>query len=385
MKEIAISGSDGIGKTEQIRLLKSGQDDRFHFTGRLVDYTDRWPKVDPVKEFNWWFKEVRSLELVSIIIGALNSRYKACKPDKVNVHDRGVKMFKAVCVATLIAREQMDTEKAIDVVEGVFKRELEFEPIEQDLLFVPNKEYRNKIGILSEVVENRATSYLPWQNRIYEEYQVYLVNLVNHFFQNMHPERVVSVDACILDVQNRLRTLVSSILSSQIPHLCGNLQKVVAFGGLSECGKSSFAQKLSSDCGYVRLKLKYFNEVTRLRCAEPSQSDVGREILNFLQSHQHITKASLESLHGVSLPAYLKLLFGDRMNIVYLDTPKESRILRTAKALGVSECEAKASVEEKDEVKISRGADKVKNIADTIFNNGDEDFEKSFSRFVQTV
>ena len=218
MKEIAISGSDGIGKTEQIRLLKSDQSNHFHFTGRLVDYTDRWPRVDPVKEFNWWFKEVRFLELVSIIIAALNARYKACKPDKVNVHDRGVKMFKAVCAATLIAREQTDTEKAIDIIEGIFKRELDFEPIEQDLLFVPNEIYRNKIRILSGVVENRATSYLPWQNRIYEEYQAHLVNLVNRFFQNIHPERVVSVDASL--VCKTGYALVSSILSSEIPHLC---------------------------------------------------------------------------------------------------------------------------------------------------------------------
>lgn len=383
MKILSINGGDGVGKTQQISLLKGEK--TLHFTGRLVDYTNRWPNLNPVEEFNWWFRNVPFLKLVSIIIEAIKTRHASRKPDQINIDDRGIRMFKAVCAATLIIREQTTVEQAIERIDSLFDKELVQCPPEQEIFLRANPEYCAKIKPILQVVDARSTKYLPWQNEMYSEYQIWLVHLTDHYFQSANSARIVHVDNCILDTQNKLRKIISEMCDVELSPICDTLQKVVAFGGLSESGKSSFAQALSVHYQYYRLKIKYFDEIVKARGLPSHPDALGRELLNFLRSHRHVTRVSVESLHSPDLPAYLNLLFGSRFKTVYLDTPESARIRRTAQELGISTDEATEKVREKDGVKISRGADRVKDIADVIFDNEHDDFDASFQSFVNRI
>lgn len=383
MKVISVNGSDGVGKTQQIALLEDEK--ALCFTRRLVDYTSRWPKLNPVEEFNWWFRDVPFPELVSIIIEAIKARHASRKSDRINIDDRGTRMFKAVCAATLLIREQTTIEQTIERIDSLFDKELRQCPPEQEIFLRANPEYRAKIKPMLQIIDARSTKHLPWQKEMYVEYQIWLTHFMDHYFQGANSARVVHVDSCILDTQNKLRKIISEMCDVRLSPVCDTLEKIVAFGGLSESGKSSFAEALSMRHRYYRLKIKYFDEIVKARGLPSHPDTLGCELLSFFKSHRHVVHASIESLHSPDLPAYLKLLFGARFKTVYLDTPESTRIWRTAQELGISANDIAEKVREKDRVKISRGADRVKDIADVVFSNEHGDFEASFQSFIDRI
>lgn len=384
MKTISINGRDGIGKTEQIKLLKG--DNRFHFTANLVDCSKRWTKLNPIDGFNWWFKDVPFMELTSIILESLKARRTTYESNKININDRGSYMFKAVCAATLATREQLPVEDIINLIDELFEDEIkECRIDENEILFIPDTEYELKIKPLISIANKKTIEYLPWQTEMYARYQSFLSYFINYYFQNMNSENVICVNNCIIDIHNKFRVILNQICNTNLSMICESFEKLIAFGGLSESGKSSFAERLSTNHHFYRLKIKYFNEIICNRGVESKPDILGKELLNFFQNHKHITNASIESLHGNDLPAYLKLLFGTKLKIIYLDTPKEKRIKRTAQALNINEKVAQLNTESKDYVKLSHGADKVKDIADVVFDNGYDDFETSFQSFVSQI
>lgn len=383
MRIISISGCDGVGKSQQVSLL--GGDETFHITGNLIGYSDRWAKLGSVEHFNWWFKDLPFLELVSIILESLQNRRAAHEPQKINLNDRGSIMFKAVCAATLATRTETSFEDVIKTVDELFEGELrECEP-EHEVLLKSNLRYTNSVRHLVQIVDPRSSKFLPWQTEMYAQYQGWLIRFVDYYFQDINPLKIICVDSCILDTQNKLRSAINEVCSAGLQPICETLSRLVAFGGLSESGKSCFAQRLSTHHQFHRLKIKYFGGVVQRCGLEINPVNLGRELLTFLDAHKHITRASIESLHGVDLPAYLKLLFGPRLKITYLDTPEEVRVRRTAQELGISEDESRSRTATKDIVKLSRGADKVKDIADVVFSNGNDDFETSFHAFVSQI
>lgn len=380
MKEISISGSDGVGKTQQISLLAM-DGEGLQFTGRLTDYSHRWPKLAPANDFNWWFKEVPFHDFVSIVTESLRNRRAACVVGKTAVHDRGVRMFKAVCAATMVARGESAEVDAAHIVDELFSKAGVVEDDSEILLRI-SPTYQEETRRLREAIEIRDQKYLPWQNELYARYQKWLAVFMDHYFSGLNSANVITVNDCILGIQARLRESIGGMGHPIQPILCGHLEKLVAFGGLSESGKSSHADRLRTHHGYCRLKIKYFDDIVRSRGLTSTPETIGRELLAFIDSHKHLTHVSIESLHNASLPAYLKLLFGSRMKVVYLDTPQETRVARTAHELQISVQDAAKKVAEKDMVKVERGADKVAEIADVVFRNEADGFESGFNNFI---
>lgn len=383
MKEISISGSDGVGKTQQISLLAM-DGEGLQFTGRLTDYSDRWPKLAPADDFNWWFKEVPFHDFVSIVTESLRNRRAACVVGRTAVHDRGVRMFKAVCAATMVARGESAEVDAARIVDELFLKAGVVEDGSEILLRI-SPTYQEETRQLREVIEARDQKYLPWQNELYARYQKWLAIFMDHYFSGLSSANVITVNDCILGIQTQLRESIGGMGYPVSPMPCGNLKKLVAFGGLSESGKSSYADRLRTHHGYSRLKIKYFDDVVRDRGLASCPETIASELLVFLDSHKHLTHVSIESLHNANLPAYLKLLFGSRMKIVYLDVPQETRVARTSHELGISVQDAAKKVAEKDAVKIERGADKVAEIADIVFRNEVNGFESGFSKFIDLL
>ncbi|TQF01940.1 DUF4254 domain-containing protein [Kitasatospora acidiphila] len=148
------------------------------------------------------------------------------------------------------------------------------------------------------------------------------------------------------------------------------IDKVVAFGGLSECGKSTSARYLVDFHGAQRLKIGYLLQQGALRrgLSDPYQLSAARqaellleELNRFAEGHRDVRLFTIESVHDDASIAELKELMGDVLQIVYLDVPFDVRATRSGTC--------PQAVAAKDEVKLSRGAHRVLEVADFVLDN----------------
>lgn len=148
------------------------------------------------------------------------------------------------------------------------------------------------------------------------------------------------------------------------------LIRVLAFGGLSECGKSTSAEFVRRTCGAQRFKIGYLlrQAAARNGLADPYALSARRqaellldELNRFADSHVETRLISVESVHDGASIAELKHFMGDRLQIVYLDAPFAVRAKRSGMAAH--------AVAAKDEIKMSRGAHQVAALADHLIDN----------------
>lgn len=148
------------------------------------------------------------------------------------------------------------------------------------------------------------------------------------------------------------------------------LQRVLAFGGLSECGKSTSAEFVRDTCGAQRLKIGFLlrQAAHRRGLADPYTLSARRqaellldELNRFAEGNPGARLFTIESVHDDASIAELKTLMGDRLQIVYLDASFAIRVARSGTA--------PQAVAAKDEVKMSRGAHRVATFADHVIDN----------------
>ncbi|WP_258534689.1 DUF4254 domain-containing protein [Streptomyces sp. PT12] len=148
------------------------------------------------------------------------------------------------------------------------------------------------------------------------------------------------------------------------------LERVIAFGGLSECGKSTSAAFLQHTCGAQRLKIGYLfrQAAQRHGLADPYALSARRqaellldELNRFAEGHADQRLFTIESVHDDASIAELKQLMGDRLRIVYLDADFAERVRRSGTSA--------QAVAAKDEIKMSRGAHRVAAFADHVIDN----------------
>ncbi|MEV6009171.1 DUF4254 domain-containing protein [Streptomyces sp. NPDC051976] len=148
------------------------------------------------------------------------------------------------------------------------------------------------------------------------------------------------------------------------------LVRVIAFGGLSECGKSTSAAFVQHTCAAQRFKIGYLlrQAAARLGLADPyalsprRQAELLLDELNrFADSHVDTRLITIESVHDDASIAELKHLMADRLQIVYLDASFAVRVKRSGTAAH--------AVAAKDEIKMSRGAHQVAALADHVIDN----------------
>ena len=148
------------------------------------------------------------------------------------------------------------------------------------------------------------------------------------------------------------------------------LRRVLAFGGLSECGKSTSAEFVRDTCGAQRLKIGFLlrQAAHRRGLDDPYRLSARRQAELLLDELNHFAEGNpgtrlftLESVHDDASIAELKKLLGERLQIVYLDADFAVRVTRSGTA--------PQAVSAKDEVKISRGAHRVAALADEVIDN----------------
>lgn len=377
----SLSGVDGTGKSQQIRLLSQGSGDTFHITKPLIEYSQRWPKLKGPDMSRWWFEEVSVEELTDIIIESLNNRNKDQQDGKIAVLDRGWRMFQTVCAATWSIREGVPIEDAVFMVGQKFRQGLDHSAEEFEVLLVPNEGYLHATERCRKLFRSDENHYEEYMNQRYARYQLSLRRAVGLCFAEAPIQRI-QVTAPIADVQNALRSAVNQAYQTRVTPIGNSISRVVGFGGLSECGKSSFADYLRRR-GYYRLKLRYFIEIIEERGERATPEKVACELFRFCQKHYYVTEYTVESLHDPYIPAFLKLMLGSRMQIVYLDTDEDTRVRRAKAEMGADESKARTEVRGKDQVKLSRGALQVRDIADVVFDNSPDSLVKNLEHFSQ--
>jgi dephospho-CoA kinase len=149
-----------------------------------------------------------------------------------------------------------------------------------------------------------------------------------------------------------------------------HLHRVLAFGGLSECGKSTSAEFVRRMCGAQRLKIGFLlrQAAHRKGLSDPYALSARRqaelllgELNRFAEAHVDTRLFTIESVHDDASIAELKQLMSDRLQIVYLDASFAVRVERSGTP--------PQSVAAKDEIKMSRGAHQVAALADHVINN----------------
>lgn len=176
-------------------------------------------------------------------------------------------------------------------------------------------------------------------------------------------------------VQNRLRkVLLEKTANPLFQPTLHNLVGIYAFGGLSECGKSSIAEAFCANFGTkqaFRAKIAYFNstisETLGLSVYDLSEEKQAlylfHELDRFQRSHYWLRLLTIESLHSDSVTKYLKLWLGEKLQVVFIDTGESQR---RARSLVPPEQLAR-----NDGAKLERGAMNIRLYADLgLDNNG---------------
>lgn len=149
-----------------------------------------------------------------------------------------------------------------------------------------------------------------------------------------------------------------------------HLRRVLAFGGLSECGKSTSAEFVRRMCGAERLKIGFLlrQAAHREGLADPYALSARRqaelllgELNRFAEAHVDTWLFTIESVHDDASIAELKQLMGDRLQILYLNASFAVRVERSGTPA--------STVAAKDEIKMSRGAHQVAAFADHVIDN----------------
>ncbi|WP_017600656.1 DUF4254 domain-containing protein [Nocardiopsis lucentensis] len=139
-----------------------------------------------------------------------------------------------------------------------------------------------------------------------------------------------------------------------------HLPRVIALGGLSECGKSTSGIFLNRDEGAARFKIGYLltQAAARRGLADPyalsptRQAELLLDELNrFADAHPDIDLITIESVHRAESIAALKAMMGELLRVVYVDVPLNVRLARSGGD--------RRALEEKDRVKTDRGAHRI--------------------------
>lgn len=168
----------------------------------------------------------------------------------------------------------------------------------------------------------------------------------------------------------RFKLYRAETVATASPRPSASLRRVVALGGMSECGKTSSGIYLRETQTAARFKIGYLltQAAARHGIADPYALSARRqaellldELNRFADAHLDVELITIESVHGAASIAELKTLLGDRLCLLYLDVPFALRVRRSGMSV--------EAVAAKDHVKTARGGDRVTTIADTVLDN----------------
>ncbi|KAJ1946927.1 hypothetical protein GGF37_000826 [Kickxella alabastrina] len=336
MKVIYISGPDSIGKASNIRLLE----------GCGLKGVGKLSGLDI--SFDWCLKDPSGQEFCDYVIECLKRRQSLMSEGSYIV-DGGILMFKFVCLAMNEMKggpkKQQDREYILERFSEEFGAVLE-------ILLLYDLDVNNSVQTLQE----RSKDFTS-------ERKTYQYSLMDFLIKNMKEfsHVVISKTRSIIDINNEIREVISSKMRLNIKPLLSRVKLVVGLGGLSESGKSTLGMMLA-ERNFVRMKIGYLLDDTceRENNEERRAETIVKSLDKFSRCHYYYNLYSIESLHRDEESRYLKKLMGERYLVIYTEASEETRIARyKGDAQGVKE---------KDVIKRSRGAHKIKESCDVFID-----------------
>jgi hypothetical protein len=257
------------------------------------------------------------------MLGSHLARRAASGP--LALEDRGLPMLHATCAATAVLKDGLSPAKALRLVDH----------LAADLpAAVPRREVhlllRRSADPAREAAEALRREAKPVNER-YASYQRALAEILSAQVERGEYHAVLDLgDAPILDAQRRLRDRLADLGIQVQPLPDDVLERLWVLGGMSESGKSTVGELLRDEHGVTRLKIGYLLEVAAMRAgtADPyehwSEREQAERLAEEILRLAETTKArtiSVESAHRFEATAHLKRVWGDRCQVVYVDTP----------------------------------------------------------------
>jgi hypothetical protein len=363
---VAVSGPDNVGKTTQIRLL--ARVGGLAEAGALDAHDPRWAGAHALGLADWWFRRAALEEIVDVLACSYLARSATARPAGIAwLVDRGMPMLEASVVATVAVRECLNYRAAAQRAKELLA------DYRDDLQRAEAGEFGVLLLHAAEPVAGTMRA-LAREREVTPTYATYQRVLNEHLHAlaaaGRFAETIVAADRPILDVQHDLREVLRHRLGLRIPGMALHRVDVVALGGLSESGKSTAAGYLATRHGYARLKIGYLLDVAAAQCGIANVYELDNvaiaEMLVFglemyCAAHHFQRHVSVESLHRAGVTAELAKLLGDHLTVAYLDVRSG---VREARSLA-----GPADVRERDAVKRSRGAERIRELADAVIDN----------------
>ena len=368
---ISLNGPDNIGKTTQLELFpRSFSTIR---VGGLHDCDTRIGQMLRDGSLNDWWWSSSEEDFVCTIYTALEQRYRDTKANEsanFALFDRGKAMFDAVTAAVFAtkSRDGQLHEARIRRDSIVHQHRLHTPDEDIVILLKYGKGLEESVNISLE----RETKTVDDR---YRRYQTFLQRELQYQEELGVYQHTISVDGIDSHraVQDEIRRIVRSHSNNpRLTPMLSNLEYVYAFAGLSESGKSSFAQKLCNRYDpsvAFRSKIVYFNdeasEAMKKSIYDLPEKEQAMLLLHgldrFSNRHYWLKYMTIESLHRDEVAMWLKTWLGDKLRIVFIDASEEVRKERSL----VPQNELVIN----DAMKIERGTDLIRQGADLIVNN----------------
>jgi cytidylate kinase len=362
---VAVSGPDNAGKSTQIRLL--ARQAGFVDAGPLDAHDPRWADAHAGGLARWWFGGAAVEEVTDVLARSYLARSASAGPAGViRLADRGMPMLEASVVATAAVRERLGYQDAVRRAGELLA------PYRADLTRAEDAEW----GVLllhADDPSDGAARALARERQVTARYAMYQHVLNAHLHvladHGRFAETIVVGDRAILDVQDQFRALLRGRLATPVTGVALLQVQVVALGGLSESGKSTAGAYLAERHGYARMKIGYLLQAAAdvhgiadiYALDEVTMAEMLAAGLEaYCAAHHFQRRVSIESLHRAGMTAELAKLLGDQLTVIYLDASARQRLARTADG---------ADVSERDAVKRSRGADRIREFADVVVDN----------------
>lgn len=328
----------------------------------------RWADARARGLADWWFGGVAVEQVTDVLACSYLARSGSAGPAGViRLADRGMPMLEASVVATAAVRELLEYQDAVQRAGELLA------PYRADLTRAEDAEW----GVLllhADEPSDGAERALARERQVTARYATYQRVLNAHLHvladRGRFAETMVVGDRAILDVQDQLRALLRGRLGVPVTGVALRQVQVAALGGLSESGKSTAGAYLAERHGYARLKIGYLlqtgagahgiADVYALDDAAMAEM-LAAGLEAYCAAHHFQRRVSIESLHRAGMTAELVKLLGDHLTVIYLDAHASQRTARSA--------DGPADVSERDAVKLSRGADRIRESADVVVDN----------------
>lgn len=362
---LALSGTDNVGKSTQLRILARRFPNRVHHAGAVHDHDPRWPAIMGDGLAHWWFEDAPLPEFAALLADSYLTRHRGCSMSGLNLIDRGIPMLEATIAATVAVRERLDhresQERAVDLLAPYALSLQQAEERETGIIllhsFDPGASARTSLAREKHTDER------------YRVYQRCLAEQIQSQVDAGRYEHVIVADRPIMPIQAEIRRIAAAI-KPELGSCNASQAQIIGFGGMSESGKSTAAAWMQTTHGFTRLKIGYLLDQAATihgiddiySCDPTEQAELLVDSLDrFASAHPFSSQLTIESLHRLESTSALKTLLGNSLRIVYVDA--EVQVRRDRGVHGA------ADVIMRDMVKGSRGASAIREIADVVVDN----------------